>query len=467
MLGSWLRSFHPAAQPLMTRQSYRYELTTAALFPVAVGMIEATVVGVLARKSFDVSPLLFAVIMAAPMFANVTSFIWARLARGRSKVRCIVGLQLGTLATLAGFALLPTTPLGAQLLTLLVIVGRCLLAGIITLRSTVWRMNYPRHLRGQLTGRLTIVSSIVMAVVPLLGYALLDRDPMAFRYVYPLSMCLAALGATSFGRIRLRGERQLLRYEVQPDAQPQPHGSPATIYEYDPQQPRATVWTVWRTDHLFRRYMWLQMLLGGSNMAASTVIVYIISDLTEARPNGYVISIALTTTIPLLLATATMPRWARHLDQVNIARFRVLHCVSFLLDQLLCWLGAVSGWLSVLTVGRLAQGVARGGAALAWHLGHNDFAARHMVALYMGIHVTLTGIRGAIAPFLGMLLYAGWSEFTIPLTPWTVPAWAGMGGHVFLVNMLATVISMLGFLHLARRMEVSRDTLADVPEPGS
>jgi hypothetical protein len=30
-----------------------------------------------------------------------------------------------------------------------------------------------------------------------------------------------------------------------------------------------------------------------------------------------------------------------------------------------------------------------------------------MGAVYMGIHVTLTGVRGAFAPFLGTLLYQG------------------------------------------------------------
>ena len=47
---------------------------------------------------------------------------------------------------------------------------------------------------------------------------------------------------------------------------------------------------------------------------------------------------------------------------------------------------------------------------MAWQLGHNDFARQDQLAAYMGLHVTLTGLRGSIAPFLGIILYAGWQH---------------------------------------------------------
>ena len=63
----------------------------------------------------------------------------------------------------------------------------------------------------------------------------------------------------------------------------------------------------------------------------------------------------------------------------------------------------------MIALSRVVLGVARGGGMLAWQLGHNDFADRDRVGLYMGVHASLTGLRGALAPFLGMLLYVGWS----------------------------------------------------------
>ena len=44
------------------------------------------------------------------------------------------------------------------------------------------------------------------------------------------------------------------------------------------------------------------------------------------------------------------------------------------------------------------------GAQLSWQLCVMEFAPRHQVGLYMGIHTMLTGLRGIVAPFLGAWL---------------------------------------------------------------
>jgi len=53
----------------------------------------------------------------------------------------------------------------------------------------------------------------------------------------------------------------------------------------------------------------------------------------------------------------------------------------------------------------VAMGLSMAGANLGWNLGHNDFASLGRAQHYMGVHVTLTGVRGLIAPSLGMLCY--------------------------------------------------------------
>src|SRR5690606_41107027 len=100
---------------------------------------------------------------------------------------------------------LPTSrPFGELLLTLLIVVARCVMSGVITLRSAVWRMNYLRHLRAQITGKLALLQSLIMATAPLLGYMLLDVNVQWFRVVYPASAVIATLGVLNFARIRLR-----------------------------------------------------------------------------------------------------------------------------------------------------------------------------------------------------------------------------------------------------------------------
>jgi hypothetical protein len=48
--------------------------------------MEGGFVAVVAAKAFNVEPWVIAVISAAPMFGNLSSFFWTTIATGRSKV---------------------------------------------------------------------------------------------------------------------------------------------------------------------------------------------------------------------------------------------------------------------------------------------------------------------------------------------------------------------------------------------
>ena len=69
------------------------------------------------------------------------------------------------------------------------------------------------------------------------------------------------------------------------------------------------------------------------------------------------------------------------------------------------------------TLRAIGQGLHQGGGSLAWTLGHLDFSRRHDAELYMGVHVTLTGLRGLIAPFVGVALggLIGWGAWAVAL----------------------------------------------------
>ena len=136
-LPAMVRVFLPRSQPWITRHSYRWELVQVLTMPAALSLVEGSVISVLAKKAFDVGPIAFAALMAAPMFANLTSFGWTRVSRGRPKAGFLAGLCLALLACVAAIGVLPTSGYGPTLLVLLVIVARCLMAGIVTVRSVV------------------------------------------------------------------------------------------------------------------------------------------------------------------------------------------------------------------------------------------------------------------------------------------------------------------------------------------
>ncbi|MEX2215499.1 MAG: MFS transporter, partial [Phycisphaeraceae bacterium] len=453
MLRAYLQSLSPRRLPLMTRPSYRQEMFTAATYPAVLAMIEGGVVGIIAVKVFNVSAMVFAAIVASSNFANLTSFLWARLARGRRKVASIVSMMLGLLLCVTLISFLPRTDAGGGQLALLVIIARCLQTGIITLRSTVWRMNYPAHLRAQITGRIALFNAVLLAVIPMAAGALLDHNADTFRYIYPATVLLALVGVIAYSRIRLRGERELLKYEKQPDARPLPHGAPDPLYEYDPKASRPTFWSVLKQDKLFRQYMLWQFVNGTAAMMGDAVLVYLIARLTQGMHDEFLISNSLTTALPVIMVVITLPLWARLLDRLHIIQFRARHGSLWVLVQLITWLGAMFASLWILAISRLIVGIARGGGMLAWNLGHNDFADRRMVALYMGIHVTLTGIRGAIAPFVAIILFTGKIDLFAGVKL-ELP-WLHIEHHLFLVTAALSLWAEIGFIRLGRSMGVS------------
>jgi len=452
MLSDFLASFRVRNQPWMARQSYAHELVTASTFPMTIAMVESGVIGVLAKKTFHVSELELATIMAAPIFANLTSFLWAMLARGRHKIPLISTLQSAILLLLIVISFLPTTHYGPAILVAVVILTRCALAGIVTLRSTVWRMNYPKRLRAQIVSRFTILASLIVAFGPLVGFFIQDLSPDSFRILYRFAAMVGMVGMLSFSRIRIRGEKRLLQFELQPIASRPSHFSnrPERLEPED----RHTVWTVLRNDHHYRWYMIWQFFGGMANLIGNFALIRLVIELTAGLEYEYGISILITTTIPLVGAMLTISAWARYIDRVHITRFRTRQGLLWIVAQFGNWMAGVSGLVGLFAVPRMIDGFSRGGGMLAWNLGHNDFADRHMVALYMGIHVTLTGVRGILAPYLAILLLYGWRADAIPGLP--LPPFDGIGPHVFLITTLLALVAEIGFIRLSHAVHAQK-----------
>ena len=421
-------------------RSFRREILTSFTMPIATAMLEGGFVGVIADKVYHVHPALLAVFAAAPFFGNLSSFLWARLAHGRRKVPFIVTLQVTLLALVALVGILPAGHVGGWVLAAQVVAARVVLSGIVTVRSTVWRLNYPRYGRGRIAGRLMLVTSLTMMLASLAGGFILDANPASFRILYPCGAGIAVIGILSFSRIRVRDESDHLAQEV---------GAAG-----DASAARPGMWAVLRDDPLFTRYMGCQFLLGVGNMMIQAPVIHLVSRQLQA---SYAVSIGLVSVTPLLAMILTMPRWGAYLDRVHVAEFRKYQSVVWMGSHLITLAGAMLGSLPLIAVGRIVVGLGRSGGAVAWQIGHNDFSRTETATLYMGVHATLTGVRGAFAPFLGMLLYVGWNAARVPGLGWAVPPFAGIGPGVFLLSAGFCVAAGVGFVDLHRRVRAMNE----------
>jgi hypothetical protein len=128
--------------------------------------------------------------------------------------------------------------------------------------------------------------------------------------------------------------------------------------------------------------------------------------------------IALVTVVIFSIARIISSRlWGGLFDRVRFLYFRIsLNLI--LIAATLVYFHADS--LLGVSLGAALAGVGVGGSKIAWSLWVTKLAPDGMEARYMGAHVALTGLRGALAPFLGywllgLLGYEGVAWFSVAL----------------------------------------------------
>lgn len=381
----------------MARRNYRYELTGAFFLPFLLAVVDSAIIGVVVKNAYEgaveatLLNFVVAVITASTAFSNIVSFVWVRLSHGRDKVRFINALQVGMIILVGLIGFMPRNETGMWLLTLLVLLPRFCWAGFLTIRSTVWRQNYSRAERARVTGKTATVQVLTLALLGLGLGAAMDADAASFRLLLPMGCMLSLVGVWSWSRVRLRGRRTLLAQE-----------NASTLDGDGPSFNPIGMVRLLAGDRLFAGYMACMFLLGLGNLMQTPLLVVLLRDQFDME---YLGGIKITSSIPLAMMPVSIPLWARLLDRVHVIQFRRYHSWFFVASCALSTLAVHTGVAGLLFVSAVVQGLAFGGGALAWNLGHLDFAPAHRASAYMGVHVTLTGVRGLIAPFLSVGVY--------------------------------------------------------------
>ncbi len=432
---SAIKSFLPESMPYLSRAIYARELPAWALLPVMTGVLEGGVVGVIVKKLYEgivsdeLLNLVVALLTGLGAIANMLSFAWAALSHGRHKIRLLVILQIACgLCTILP-AIASADHLGMWLFVGGVVGARVCWSGVITLRSTVWAANYPRVARARMAGKLATIQALVLAGISWAIGALMDWNQEAYHWAYPAAAVIGFLGTMVYSRVRMRGHAAMLREERRMDE------------TEDPLRPSINplqMIRLLRSDLGYLRFMICQFLLGTGNMMITAPLIIV---LTSIYDMDYVQAIAIMTTIPILVMPLSIPFWSRFLDRVHIIRFRSVHSWVFVVTTLILVISVGTGWLAGLWIAAIIRGIAFGGGVLAWNLGHHDFSNVANSSSYMGVHVTLTGIRGLLAPFLGVLVY----EALLSTDP--------TGWIVFSVALILIVLGATGFVILARGLQ--------------
>ncbi len=421
--------FSRSKAPFAARAIYPIELRAWLFVGFGLGVVESGVAGVVVKSAFTgvVDPfvlnLTVALVTGASAFANVTSTAWATWSSGRDKVQALVRLVMlgGILLALAGFA--PVSAAGLAMFVACIVLARATWSGVVTVRSAIWRANYPRNWRASFTARATVVTTLATALAGGIVGAVLQRDPMSYGASFMMAGVLIVLGAALYKRVRVRRHRSLLIAEKTQDEDAD-GGSWQRIL------------SILRDDPLYRRYLACLFVFGSGNLMVAAPLVIIMS---EQLGYGEFLQVLITASIPLTGLPLTAPFWARWLNRAHILEFRAWHGWVWVFAILALACGSIFANLAVLISGAMLMGIAFGGGRLVWNIGHNDFANDALATHYMGLHVTLTGVRGLFAPFVGVLFYQ-----------YLESAQPGLGRYSLLLPMTVSALGAAGFVWLWR-----------------
>ena len=432
LMTTFVSSFHPRALPPMLRRNYARELVAWAFLPLMLGCIQGGTMGVVLKNGFAgvkglsdrEIDLAVGAVAASTAIGNLTSGMWAALANGRRKVPFLTGLMIATTLCVAAMAFIPRTAIGAWMLVGLVILGWIFWSGVVTIRTTVWRANYPDANRASIAGRIATVQVIVMAVAGLLIGRAFDRSMDSAYLIFPSLAVTGVIGALVYSRVRLRGQSRLARAERS--------GATTRSGSINPLGLLRTL----LDDRQYAGYMTCMMIFGFGNLMISPTVVIILRDEFETTN---LTAIIVTTVLPLAIMPLAIPIWARILEQTHVIVFRSIHSWTFVTASLLYLIAVEMELISLMFIAAGTLGVGFAGGMLAWNLGHQSFAPPHQDSQYMSVHVFLTGIRGLIAPFTGVLIYTAFAA-------------GGHPGLTFAVSLGLNIIGAIGFLLLRRNL---------------
>lgn len=440
--GFWfgpLSVFNPGRVPAMARPNYRRELTAACLIPFMVVLFEGSVLSVLVRIGYErtvpggLLNTITAFVAITPALANLSSFVWVRLAHGSHKIRAMVRLMGAMVAFVLVIGLAPRNLTGLLLTAGAALAARVCWSGMLTLRSTIWRQNYPDGSRARITGRFAMVHTMIIAVLGLGLGQLMDwanragAEATTLRILAPIGCSLGLLGLLMWRTVRVREHRSLLRSERDTEARNAPSFNPALLAR------------VLRQDRDFDRYMTGQMLLGTGNILCQSLVAIVVRERLGA---DYLGSLLVSSVIALAIMPVAVPLWSRLLDARHAAAFRAVHSWVFVVALVLLVLAVHRESYPLMLVYAAVQGIAFGGGAIGWTLAHLDFAPREQTSRYMGVHVTLTGMRGLICWLSGVALYEGLESIRPHAGDW-----------VFVLGLALAVGGSLVFVWLSRDLK--------------
>lgn len=257
---------------------------------------------------------------------------------------------------------------------LLVAMAQILVSQGVPMLTHLYSTNYPASERGSRLSTTFLIGSLAGIVFGFLGGKVLDFDVNLYPVIFTVGIFAALLSAWACHRI--------------------PSDSAHTLKSRDPFGSLVVAWK----DRLFRNMLIGWMLIGLGNLMMIPIRVeYLANPIYGINASNAQISALLISTV-LAFRVISTKFWGALFDRVNVVTLRIVLNLVFALS-IATFFFSHDIWL--IGVGCALLGTAFGGGGILWTLYVTKIASPDKVAAYMSVHGLLTGVRMALAPFIG------------------------------------------------------------------
>lgn len=248
-----------------------------------------------------------------------------------------------------------------------------------SLMLQIYADNYRSSERGSRLGAPFILTALSSILFSLAGGRILDADIGYYRIIFAI-MVLAAL-ACAVSTVRI------------------PSTPLSTANVGNPWQSISLIWK----DKFFGYLLGTWMFMGLGNLITIPIRVEYLAD-PKFGINADNTTIAfLVLVVPATTRILSTRMWGSVFDRLNFVTTRnLLNCFLLLGIALFFF----TSNLILLTLGMACAGIAMGGGKIFWSLWVTKIAPSEKASSYMSVHMALTGLRGALAPFVGYWILA-------------------------------------------------------------
>ena len=328
----------------------------------------------------------------------VLAIYWGRMLEHGGRRRWLIRGGLGGRAIMV-LMLLVRGPLAFTALLAVVYFFSSL---VYPAQNGILQANIRADRRGEAYGRGALAQHLTAAAMSLLLGFLLDRDPLSYRWLYPL------LGFAGFAHLLILARLPRPAGAVASE----PAGAPATLRRLRESTSvrrlvAATVSPFHEAAATFREdrdFYWFEvnfMIYGVAYMMLTPVVPLYFTEVLDLSYQQISHARVLIASLGVALLG---PLMGRLMDRHHPVRLSTVSYAVLALYPVALAVGSLLPSVAPATVAYAAFGVyalAMAGVNVTWNVGSISFAPPGRGGYYQGVHVAMVGARGLIGPLIG------------------------------------------------------------------